>query len=219
MTGSRPAARGFTLLEALVALLVLALLAAGARALLVTGADVDGWRRQQAAAREQELRLDRLFRERLAAALAWRTATREGPRLAFAGDGTHLRFLLVEDPRLRVPPLAALGLAVSEEEGWTLLHLREAPVAAGDDPFAGLAAVPAQLFARLPGSWRFAYLRADGDDPPRWREDWREDVRLPLAVRFAATDRRTLPFLARLRYAATCADGREGPPCGPGEVP
>jgi prepilin-type N-terminal cleavage/methylation domain-containing protein len=217
MTGRAPARRGLTLLEVLVALVVLALLAAGAQALLATSADVDAWQRQQLAAREQELRLERLFRERLAGALAWRGRSTVGPSLT--GDSMHLRLLLIEDPRRRLPPLTALELAVVEEAGWTLLQLREAPVVAEDEPFAGLAAVPAQPFARLPGSWRFAYLRAEADDRRRWQEDWRDQVQLPLAIRLAARDRRALPFLARLRYAAVCAGGREGPPCGPGEVP
>lgn len=216
MTERSSARRGLTLVEVLVALSMLALLAAGAQALFATSANVDARLRQQLTAREQELRLERLFRERLAGALAWRTQSM-GPGLT--GDSMHLRFLLVEDPRRRMPPLTAMELAVVEDAGWTLLQLREAPVVSKDDPFAGLAAVPTRQFARLPGSWRLAYLRAEAGDRPRWQEDWQEQAQLPLAVRFAARDRRMLPYLARLRYAAVCASGREGPPCGPGEVP
>lgn len=209
---------GFTLIEALVALVLLALLALLVRELLATGADIEARRAARATATEEELRVERLFRERLARAVPWRIRTADGSRPAFGGDGRQVRFLVIDDPRLRAQVLGAFELALAEVPGGSRLVLREAVAGPPEDPFAGLAGAPPVTLAELPGTWRFAYFGAPEDGDPEWREEWYAP-RPPLAVRLAPEGPPELPFLARLLYAPACRGERDGPPCRPGEVP
>ncbi|GBD45007.1 hypothetical protein HRbin40_02505 [bacterium HR40] len=208
---------GFTLMEMLLALFLLGLVAVFARNLLSDTAELAERQRTRLLAMEQELRLERLFRDRLARALPLRAAAGGVVRPLFEGDAVQLRFLAIDEPELGAGMPKAVALLLEEEGGITRVQLREVAVTQLAQAFTGLAAAPAVTLAELPGRWSFAYLREGDGGSQRWREESRGEV--PLAVRLAGETGGPLPFLARLLYRSACSGDRPLPPCQPGTVP
>jgi general secretion pathway protein J len=210
---SRPTERGFTLVEMLVALVVLGLVmllvtetmryAWGARAVMLARSDG-----------AQALVVGRdLVRRQLEQAqrLPWGEGSRQ--RLAFEGGARRLRFVNLA-PLWRSGPawqLWELAIAPAPDGGRQLL-LRRAPLLRERPGFAPLAAAPVRLLARVDGPLAFAYLATGAPgEPPRWLDAWSEPERLPVAVALTARGDPGWPDLVvRLLVDAAPACAAEG---------
>ncbi len=217
MKGSRSA--GFTLLEVLVALALLAILSLTLVSLARTTADASAAMRARFAETASSQTARSLLRDRIARALP---VTFDGPNaraLAFAGDPRRLRLLAAEPPYGRRAGLMAWEFALEEVEAGTRIEVRAAPAAILGDPLAGLAESRWRPLATFPGRLRFAYLGAPGDaEGGGWQPRWRDPGSLPRAVRIEAGQARGWPPLIvplRIPELGGCAGSAEGAPACP----
>lgn len=169
---------GFTLLELLIALSILALVATAGAAGLRLGAF--GLSRADAHQADlEDLRLMATFiRQRLAEAQPL-IADPERSTLAFEGERDRVRFAAVLPPGLDRPGVRAFEFAAERRGGTVDLVLGEAPWGARGEParrvlVAGLAGVQIDYFGQ----------KAQDRDR-RWHADWREQPALPSLVRIA----------------------------------
>ncbi len=214
----RPGA-GFTLLEVLVAMALLAVLGVALAGLVRTtasvSADVRG--RFEEAARLQTARS--LLAERVARALPVPSSdTASEP--AFEGGPGHLRFVAAEPPYARFTGLVAWEFALEEVPGGTLVKVRTAPAAEGE-PLRSLAAADWRPLARVAGRLRFGFLapagEAEEEDGP-WMTRWERRADLPRAVGLTGREGRGWPPLVvplRIPELAGCAGTGAGAPACP----
>lgn len=173
---------GFTLVELLVAMTVLALVSVGAASGL--GLLGRAWGRQEQRVAEQAALVDGLeiLREQLARAMAadWGVGDDYAP--PFLGDAQSLRFLNASAD-YHPGGLVLWELALQDRRGWRALVARRVPWSREGGGLEELDGAPERLLARLPGDSRFHFLgREDDARDVAWHDSWRNQPRLPLAV-------------------------------------
>jgi len=194
---------GFTLLEALAALAVLALLGMGMAALLegATAARVGASRAVARATVEDALRIPET---RLARALP--VPRPDGGR-ALRGTPARLDLVFAPLPERVEEGLRVGRLALHRRGEETLLRWCEGSMPPRGDPLAALADAPCTDLARLPGAARLAYLVDGADGRPRWRDRVGPADPWPRAVRLAWAGALPRLWPLRIRALAACAGG------------
>lgn len=178
--------RGFTLLELLVALAVVALAAAVAGGGLdVLGRALARERRAAAETRALVLAHERVRLE-LARALPLDWGPPQRPLLAFLGEPERVRFVNAPGPFRAEEGLVLVELALEERAGGRLLVMRRTGLVRDGSGFTRLGeAEPVPLATVGPGA-AFGYFGVrEGRREGRWWPDWPPGPQLPAAVRLA----------------------------------
>ncbi len=201
----RARARGFTLLETVVALTLLATLLGVLFAGLRTG--LQSWDAGVGrAGRADDLMLATGFvRRELAAAFPWRLKDPMAVHLAFAGDRDRVRFVSQRPAELGGGGLAFVSLAfepaaAGEKAG--RLVMRRAFASADATDLSPLEA--AEKFALLEGvtAARFRYFGSENDvTPPAWSDKWEVLQRMPshVGLELEMGSRKLPPIVVALR--------------------
>ena len=199
--GGAGAAPGFTLVEMLVALTLLALLTVLLASLVTTG-------RRAAAAGEARLDdaaqlvlAESFIREQLGGMLP--VALPGAGRIAFDGRPDGIAFIGLPPAALAPGGFHHLSLAVEATATGQILVLRWMPLSGG----GAADARPTVLLDRLERV-DFAYYGAlDDASPPQWWEEWHSPTRLPSAIRlhFLFRDQRSVPDLVATIHLAQSA--------------
>ena len=176
---------GFTLVELLVSMVVLALIAvlmmSGLRFVLRSMASTDNRRE---ALEELTLGLS-VLRGELERAEPLMVKVGKSDLVLFNGQADRLRFANVEPPYLGGPPYLTYEYAIVPDGPTYRIELRRAAL----DPAApDLAAVEAIEPGPCYGSARNCISATMGpgkNDPPSWRKAWPPGPKLPLAIRLA----------------------------------
>jgi general secretion pathway protein J len=185
---ARPGEGGFTLVELLVASVILGLVAT----LMLGGMRFAGRATESADARREAVESTLtglgLLRLTLGRALPLHTRVENRDRLAFEGGAERVRFATFEPDYVPGWPLVAYEYAVAERGGRYLLEVRRAALDPSRPDLAGALeeAPPARAVLGFAGPVRLAYYGAPGPrDVPGWRGEWRgaEAQALPRAVR------------------------------------
>ena len=222
----RPGERGFTLVEMLVALVVLALimglLASGARLLRGTGD-----RLADAAAAMAEVTLvAELLQTRLGDAIILEVGRAGQTIAAFDGTAERLRFVSLALSIAPGEPLVAMELAMEpamesgQEEAGGLV-LARAELAAAEPGFAALDDPDRAVRRRLSGGVSglgLAYLgQKVGAGSASWHDSWQDQPVLPRAVRVALVHPRLdlPPIIVPIRQTlgTLCPTTEAGPEC------
>lgn len=184
---SRARAGGFTLLETVVALTLLAMMLGMLFAGLRTG--VRAWD----AGTDRGDRADQLLltfsfvRKELSAAFPWRFKDPLAVRLAFAGERDRVRFVSMRPADLGGGGLAFVSFAHEDAKGGERggrLVMQRAPALADAKDFESVNA--AETFALAEGvtDVRFEYYGAENETAkPAWSDKWDFPQRLPSHVR------------------------------------
>jgi prepilin-type N-terminal cleavage/methylation domain-containing protein len=178
--------RGFTLLELLVALAVLALAAAvAAGGLDVLGRALARERRAAEEGRTLALAHEQLRRE-LARALPLDWGPPQRPLLAFLGEPTRVRFVSAPGPYRAEGGLQLVEAVLEERAGGRVLALRRTGLVRDGSGFARLDSVEAVPLVTVARDSTFAYFgEREGRRGARWWPDWPAGPKLPAAVRLA----------------------------------
>ena len=184
---ARRAADGFTLLETVVALTLLAVMLAMLFAGLRTGIrawDAGSGRGDRA---DQVLLTWSFVRKELTAAFPWRLKDPLAVRLAFKGERERLRFVSMRPAEIGGGGLAFVSFEFEPSRGTERtgrLVMRRSFAAAESRDFAPVD--EAEKFTLLEGvtAARFEYYGAENDiTPPSWSDKWDHAQRLPTHVR------------------------------------
>lgn len=209
---------GFTLLEVIVSLmllgLVLGLVGSGAQLLRGTG---DRLAERSAALADLAL-LTGLLQERLGDAVTVDFGPAGRPTAAFDGTAERARFLTIAAPVRAGEPLVGMQIGAGANGG---LDLVLAELAATDRGFGPLddpdRASTRRFMAGLTGARLSYFGRKEGAAAASWHEVWRDEPRLPRAVRLALDHRRLdlPPLIVPLRQdqASLCASAEAPVPC------
>lgn len=197
--------RGFTLLEMVVALVVLALvmglLASGAQLLRGTRDRLD----QRSQALADVVLVTDLLQARLGDAVAIDTGPAGRTVAAFAGTADRLRFVALAPSIAPGEPLVAWQLALDAAGG---LALARAELGADEPGLAVLDADPSTERRRLAAdvvSLTLDYFgRKAGDSGAAWHAEWLDQPRLPRAVRLTLGHARLAlpPIIVPIRQVA-----------------
>ncbi|MGK9171320.1 prepilin-type N-terminal cleavage/methylation domain-containing protein [Inquilinus limosus] len=206
---------GFTLIEVLVALTLVALISAailsGLRLLSDRKERIDA----QLSQSDEIMRAFDLLRREAAAAV--RVAADNG-RIPVVFTGTPGTLLLVveEPPDPSGPGLATVSLTLEPAEGETRLRFRRLPYGAGQGGAAAAAEPEDLVVARLPGSASFDYAgRAAPDADLEWQPRWASAFPPALIrLRFSSSAEGEWPDLVvpyRVDAEPGCLTGAERP--------
>jgi len=181
---------GFTLVEALVSLTLMAFVLAALAT--ITAQWLPNW--NHGIARVQRNDQIALGLERLASDLAaaeFVPASQQSRKPYFDGANRSVTFVRTSIGPNRAPGLEIVRIAeISTDKGPTLVRTR-APFAPGIDR-AQLSFTEPVVLIRAPYRISFAYAGADRV----WREEWREQIKLPSAVKLIVRDGVTQRTLA-----------------------
>jgi general secretion pathway protein J len=187
---SRRVAAGFTLLETVVALTLLAVMLGMLFAGLRTGIrawDAGSGRGDRS---DQVLLTWSFVRKELTAAFPWRLKDPLAVRLAFKGERERVRFVSMRPAEIGGGGLAFVSFEFEPPRGAERtgrLVMRRAFAAAESGDFAPVDA--AEKFSLLDGvsAVRFEYFGAENDTtPPSWSDKWDYTQRMPSHVRLEA---------------------------------
>ena len=180
----RPADAGFTLVELLVASVILGLVM-----LLM----FNGMRFVQRAVASADARREAvegtvtglgLLRATLGDAAPFYIRVANKDQLLFQGDEQHLRFALFEPDYIPGWPFVAYEYALAENNGRYQLLVRRAPLSPGSPDLSVVNQAPARAVLGFPFPVRFAYFGSlRSRDPAQWRPQWVDGDFLPRAVR------------------------------------
>lgn len=208
--GPRRGEAGFTLLELLVALTILALVVAvGTLGLRVVTRGIE--RRDATSAQvAAEMQALELLRGQLGRALPLDWGPQGRFLVAFEGDADRLRFVNAQPAYQPSSGLVMWELALADGgRGGRRLIVRRVPTGPERAGFGRLAEAEGRELLRVPAGWRFDYFGPIGRQPQDlgWVASWRDAPALPLAVRLAG-DAGEAGFVVRLRVdtPAHCAD-------------
>lgn len=202
---SRPRESGFTMLETVVALTLLAAMLGMLFAGLRTG--LRAWEGGLARAeRADQLMLGSGFlRRELAAAFPWRLKDPMVVRLAFAGERDSVRFVSLRPASIDGGGLSFVSFAYEPASGAQAvgrLVMRRAFASADARDFSPLEET--ERFTLLEGltQARFEYFGTDNDlSPPAWADKWDATQRMPSHVRLTMEmgERKLAPLVVGLR--------------------
>jgi len=187
---ARRSARGFTLLETVVALTLLAVMLGMLFAGLRTGIrawDAGSGRGDRA---DQVLLAWSFVRKELTAAFPWRFKDPLAVKLAFKGERGTLRFVSMRPAEIGGGGLAFVSFEIEDSRGAERtgrIVMRRAFAAAEHRDFSPLE--EAEKFTLLEGvtEARFEYFGSENDaTPPSWSDKWDFPQRLPTHVRLEA---------------------------------
>jgi general secretion pathway protein J len=214
----RAAARGFTLIEALIAIALMGVILAALAS--ITSQWLPNWNRGVARVQRSELvsiALDRLIADIGASEFVSPNRDTKAPLF----DGTEFSLTLV---RSAVGPNVSPGLEIvriaeiNDKGGLLLVRSTKpfAPFAAGTTSLRQADFANPVVLLRSPYQVSFAYAGRDGI----WKKDWQNVAQLPAAVRLTvrdATSGRTLTIsttaLVHVELPAACVSGNSKDDC------
>lgn len=215
---SVPAQRGFTLIEMLVALSILALLATMMTGGLSFLARADETRVRRVTTLEGAVGAMGIVRQSIGQAQPLFRGRGEQARLQFEGSDRLLRFAGREPSFVPGPPLMAYQYALIDEGRHVRLELRRAPLRPDVPDLAVADSGVPRVLLHLPAGSRFSYfgpLRAT--DPSSWSGGWSGRRTLPEAVRLAGgSDPQWQDLVIRLAVdtpAVCAAKAGDAPEC------
>ena len=215
-------ARGFTLLEVMVAMTLFTLLIATAYTGLRVGARSVAATDERAGVAEELAMVTRIFETYLSSAqpVLRRQDTRDGRRRAveFAGNTSEVSFLAEMPARIGYGGLYQITLRFApgedDDDGTVLEFERRLYNADPEAELDGAAATRRVLLTGLDGG-SFAYFGAEQRrERPDWREEWQDMRAPPLAVRAEFEDAQrawpTLMLPVRLQALRAVRSGSDG---------
>ncbi len=184
---ARRGARGFTLLETVIALtllaVMLAMLFAGLR-MGIRAWDAGSGRGDRA---DQALLTWSFVRKELTAAFPWRFKDPLAVKLAFRGERERLRFVSMRPAEIGGGGLAFVSFEFEPARGTSepgRLVMRRAFAAAGHTDFSAVEAAEKFTILEAVSTVRFEYFGAENDaTSPAWSDRWEFPQRLPSHVR------------------------------------
>lgn len=193
---------GFTLIEVLISLALLAVVVAlvGSSSQIFTRASD---RISEHAEAVFEETLARSFvTDRLEAALYLNIGNTGEYRVGFEGDQHSLRFLSLRPGYEHGRALITTQFEIDGQTGSLIVRIAGA---APDYPDLELDGnITERTLLDHVGKAHFGYLRRpeDSDDAPAWEDHWKDERRLPLAVRLVFDDPARAPIIAALKLTA-----------------
>ncbi|MCB1620765.1 MAG: prepilin-type N-terminal cleavage/methylation domain-containing protein [Thiothrix sp.] len=195
VTAARRVQSGFTILEMMVALVLMALLFLA----LFSGFNTIGrsWDATEARInRTEDMRLvGEFLRSQLSQAMVVRIPGDKGPVYAFEGTRQSVRYAAPLQPLQHNGGIYLIELAIASGKQGEKLEMRYAPYRPDmgwDDAFE--AVDPVLVYDGL-GAISFEYYASESmDEDPYWQDNWEEKTVYPLLLRIRIEDRERRPW-------------------------